>query len=321
MNKQTNNKIKLGIFVMAAITMFVLALYYIGSKKNIFHSTISVTGIFNNVNGLLPGNNVRFNGINVGTVSEVSAYSDTSIKVEFTIDEEVVQYISMNSIISIGTDGLLGNKLVNIAPGEKNGKPVTEGSLFNALHSIQMEDAMRSLNNTNSNLELITNDLRNITQKINSSNSLWSLFADTVMAENVKSSIVSIKLASNSSALLTGNLKNLSDDIKKGKGSLGALITDTTLSGKINQIIVKFEQVSDTAATISGDFSRISGRLEKGEGSAGILLKDTAFVHNLNTSINNINKGTLILNEDLEALRHSWPFRKYFRKKEKGKLK
>ena len=321
MSTQSNYKLKLGAFVMTAIVLFILALYYIGSKKNIFHTTINVSATFNNVSGLLPGNNVRFNGINVGTVSNVFAIADTVIKVEFTIDEDVTQFIAMDAIVSIGTDGLLGNKLVNIAPGKGKGGPVQEGSVFYALRSLQMDDALRTLSKTSSNLEFITSDLKNITHKINNSNSLWSLFSDTVMAENVKSSIVNIEMASNSSAVLTGNLKNISRDIMNGKGSLGALITDTTLSGKINQVIVKLDRVSDTAAIISGDFSRISSRLEKGQGSVGVLLKDTTFVHNLNTSVNNINKSSVTLNEDLEALKHSFLLKRYFKRQEKLKSK
>ncbi|MBI4947536.1 MAG: MCE family protein [Bacteroidetes bacterium] len=321
MSNQSNYKLKLGIFVTTAIVLFILALYYIGSKKNIFHTTINVSATFNNVNGLLSGNNVRFNGINVGTVSEVYAIADTIIKVDFTIDEDVTQYISMDAIISIGTDGLLGNKLVNIEPGKGKGGTVQEGSVFITLHSLQMDNALRTLSKTSSNLEFITSDLKNITHKINNSNSLWSLFSDTVMAENVKSSIVNIKMASNSSAVLTGNLKNVSENIMKGKGSIGALLTDTTLSGKINQVIVKLEKVSDTMAIIFGDFSKISGRLEKGQGSVGVLLKDTTFVHNLNTSMNNINKGSITLNEDLEALKHSFLLKRYFKKQEKRNQK
>ncbi|MGZ6523194.1 MAG: MlaD family protein, partial [Bacteroidia bacterium] len=86
MKEQLINKAKLGAFVLIATTFLILGLYYIGSKKNIFHSTIKVSSDFNNVGGLMPGNNVRFNGINVGTVTKVYAVADTSIKVEYTID-------------------------------------------------------------------------------------------------------------------------------------------------------------------------------------------------------------------------------------------
>ena len=144
MDKQAKNKIKLGFFVLSAILLFILAMYYIGSQKNIFHSTINVSANFNNVNGLLSGNNVRFNGINIGTVSKVEAVSDTVIKVDFTIDKDVSKFITMKSIVSIGTDGLLGNKVVNIAPGTEKGEAVQEGNVFNALHSLQMEDALRN---------------------------------------------------------------------------------------------------------------------------------------------------------------------------------
>src|ERR1700751_4623915 len=107
---KTSNKIKLGIFVLSGITFLILGLYYIGSNRNIFHRTINVSAVFNNVNGLLPGNNVRFNGINVGTVSTIKAAGDTSVNVGFTIEKDLTEYISENATAAIGTDGLLGNK-------------------------------------------------------------------------------------------------------------------------------------------------------------------------------------------------------------------
>ena len=92
MKEQTRNKVKLGAFVLMGTLFLILGLYFIGSKKNIFRSTISISASFNNVGGLMPGNNVRFNGINVGTVSKVYAISDTAIKVEFTIEESYEIY-------------------------------------------------------------------------------------------------------------------------------------------------------------------------------------------------------------------------------------
>lgn len=321
MAKDTLKNIRLGAFVLAGTVFLIAALYIIGNKQNFFGNTFRISAEFYNVSGLIPGNNVRFSGIDVGTVERVEIVSDSSVRVVMVIEENTRKYIKKNALVSVGTDGLMGNKLVNINSVKDHSESIEEGDVLQTLRPIEQDEMVRTLNSTNENMKAITSNLLTITDRIDGKNTLWSLLMDTVVADNVKAAIVSIKIASNSSAVLTGNLKSISEDIRNGKGSLGALITDTTLSGKINQVIVKLDKVSDTVAFITGDFSKISGRLEQGQGSLGMLLKDTLFVHNLNTSINNFNKGTLILNEDLEALRHSWPFKKYFKKKEKEKSK
>lgn len=321
MSKDAVKNIRLGIFVVAGTAFLISALYIIGNKQNLFGNTFRISAKFYNVSGLMSGNNVRFAGIDVGTVESVEIVNDSSVNVIMVIEKDIQPFIKKNAIASVGTDGLMGNRLVNINSTGNHATSVEEGDVLESLRPIEQDEMVRTLNETNENMKAITSNLRTITDRINSKNTLWSILMDTVVAENVKSAIVNIKIASNSSAVLTGNLKNISEDIKNGKGSLGALITDTTLSGKINQVVIKLNSVSDSIAYITGDFSKIASRLEKGNGSIGVLLKDTSFVHNLNTSVNNINKSSVILNEDLEALRHSWPFKKYFRKKEKGKLK
>lgn len=311
--------IRLGLFVLIGTILLISSLYLIGNKQNLFGNTFRISARFYNVGGLMQGNNVRFAGIDVGTVEKVEIINDSSVNVVMVIEKNIQSFIKKNAVASVGTDGLMGNRLVNINSAGDHSESVEEGDELRTIRPIEQDEMMRTLNVTNENMKAITSNLRTITDKINSKNTLWSLLMDTVIAENVKASIVNIRIASNSTAVLTGNLKEISEDIQNGKGSLGALITDTTLSGQIKQIIVKLDKVSDTAVSITGDFSNVSRRMENGQGSVGMLLKDTSFVHNLNTSINNINKGTLLLNEDLEALRHSWPFKKYFKKKNKGK--
>lgn len=321
MAKETLRNIRLGMFVVVGTALLISALYMVGDKQNLFGSTFTISARFYNVDGLMAGNNVRFSGIDVGTVKSVEIINDSSVNAVMIIEEDIRPFIKKNALASVGTDGLMGNKLININSVKEASACVDEGDILVTVRPIETDEMVRTLNATNENMKAITSNLRTITDRITSKNTLWSLLMDTVVADNVKAAIVSIKIASNSSAILTGNLKSISEDIMNGKGSLGALITDTTLSGSIRQVIVKLERVSDTAAFITGDFSRISKRLDEGKGSVGMLLKDTAFVHNLNTSVLNINKGTLILNEDLEALRHSWPFKKYFKKKAKEKSK
>lgn len=320
MKEQTINRAKLGFFVLLATALLILGLYYIGSQKNIFHSTITVKARFKNVSGLMPGNNVWFNGINVGTVSKVYAVSDTAILVEFTIDESSKKFISKNSVASIGTDGLLGNKLINISPGKAGFKSIEEGDELATLGPIEMDEALRTLTLTNTNLKVITDNLKHVTEKLNT-NSIWNLLSDTILAENIKNAVVKFKLTSDNSAIVVGDLRQIVQEIKGGKGSIGALLMDNSFSDKLNQTVVSIDALSDSVAIITGDFRQVSQKLKNGEGSVGTLLTDTTFVHNLNMSLKTVNLGAGNFNDNMEALKHTWPLKRYFKKQEKGKGK
>lgn len=318
MKKESINKAKLGAFVLIGTTCLILGLYFIGSKKNIFHSTIDVSANFNNVGGLMEGNNVRFNGINVGTVSKVTAIADTLIKVDFTIDEESTKYINKYVVASIGTDGLLGNKLVNIAPGKKGNQPLKEGFVLHSINPVQMESGFRTLSASNENIKTITNDIKGITGKINSNNSILNLLTDKTLSDNIRNSAVNFKLANNNTAIITGNLSKIVQDIKSGRGTVGTLLTDTLFSGKLNQTIVNIQAISDSVAIISGNFKTISKKLENGSIAIGTLLTDTSFIQNVNKSMENIKQGSRGFSENMEALKHSFIFKKYFKRLKKG---
>ncbi len=311
-NKSKN--IKLGAFVIISTAIMITAFYLIGSKKNLFGSTFTITAKFYNVNGLMKGNNVRFAGIDVGTVESVKIASDSSVNVVMILEKEIQSFIKKNAVASVGTDGLMGNKLVNINSTKIPALSVEELDELKTLEPIEMDEMVRTLNVTNENIKVISTNLRNITDKINSKNSLWNLLMDTIVAENVKSSIVNIRLISSTGIMITGDIKKITEGINKGNGSFGALISDTIMSSKIKQTIVKLEKISDTAAIITGDISQLVSNLKKGKGSAGVLLNDTTLIGNLNTSIKNIEKGSGNFNENMEALKYSWPFKKYFKK-------
>lgn len=319
MTEKTITRTKLGIFVLAAITFLILGLYYIGSKKNIFHSTITAGANFSNVGGLLPGNNVRYNGINVGTVSKIYPINDTAIRVEFSIDKSMTEFIANNALVSIGTDGLLGNKLINITPPQQKIRNVMEGDILNSENPIQMDVVLKTLTKTNENLNAITGDLKEVTKKFNSDNMLWRLLSDSTLTENLNKAVVQFKITGDNTAILTGDLRNIVKGLHSGKGSIGALLTDTTFSHKLNQTIITIQKISDSLAIVSGNFSQFSEKLQNKDGLVGTVLTDTMFVHNLNQSLDNLKNGTGNFNQNMEALKHSWPFKKYFRKLAKQK--
>jgi phospholipid/cholesterol/gamma-HCH transport system substrate-binding protein len=309
--------VRVGIFVLSGTIFLIVSLYLIGSKQNLFGSTFKLKAQFKNVNGLMVGNNIRFTGIDVGTVESIEIINDSTVSVVMLIEDKVQEFIKKNSIAVVGTDGLMGNKLINILPNDSFSASVVDGDQLKSKNPIGTDDMMRTLIVTNNNIKEITEDIKNIVQKLDSPNSLWSVLMDQNLAENVKQAIVNIKITGENTAMITGDLNRIIQHVKDGKGTIGALLTDNKLSSKLNQSIINIELITDSLALVSGDIKYITNKLRKGEGAIGALLMDTTFVPNLNISMENIKSGTKSFDESMQALKHSFLLRKYFKKKDK----
>jgi len=114
-------------------------------------------------------------------------------------------------------------------------------------------------------------------------------------------------------------------DVKNGKGSLGAILTDTSFAQNLNEAILKIKAVGDEADSLAGEISNMVAGIQQdvnnGKGTVNALLKDSMMVKKLNASLDNILKGTDGFNQKMEALKHNFLFRNYFRKQEKQKKK
>jgi phospholipid/cholesterol/gamma-HCH transport system substrate-binding protein len=190
----TGNKIKLGIFVFIGILLFIIGIYSIGQKRQLFNQTFRISGVFKNVNGLQPGNNVRFSGINVGTIEDIEIISDTSVRVDMIIDETTRKFIKKDAVAIIGSDGLMGNKIMIITPGTSQERIIKNNDFIRTTYPINMEDILRQFKTTTENSARITGDLTDIIGNIRSGKgTIGKLFMDTSLAENLDKSIVNIK--------------------------------------------------------------------------------------------------------------------------------
>lgn len=317
MSQETSKNIRVGAFILVGTVLLIFSLYLIGAKQNLFGSTFELKSQFKNVNGLMPGNNVRFTGIDVGTVKTVEIINDSTVNVTMVIEDKVQAFIKKNATAMVGTDGLMGNKLINISSSNEAAESVEDGDFLVSKSPLGTDDMMRTLNITNENVKDITIDLKNIVHRLNSPNTLWSILMDSVLADNVKQAIVNIKVTSDRTAIITGDLSRIVKHIKDGKGTIGALIADTTIAVKLNQSIVNIKLITDSLAIVTGDMRYITSKVKKGEGGIGTVLMDTTFANNLNESMKNIKSGTKNFDEDMEALKHNILLRNYFKKKEK----
>jgi phospholipid/cholesterol/gamma-HCH transport system substrate-binding protein len=105
MKNRTIDNTKVGGLVLAGLVFLILMLYMIGKNRNLLGSTFTITAVVHNVNGLVPGNNVRFKGMDVGTVKSIVVTNDSLINVILTIDEEMKPFIKKNAIASVGKTG------------------------------------------------------------------------------------------------------------------------------------------------------------------------------------------------------------------------
>lgn len=318
MKNTTSSNVQLGIFVMIGLAFLLFTLYLIGSNQNLFDQTFEVKATFYNVNGLMKGNNVRFSGIDVGTIKKVEIISDTTVKVTMAIKNNIHPFIKKNSIATVGTDGLMGNKLVNISnTSGGSSEIVEEGDMLTSIKPVETDEMLRTLDLTNQNLYLITTDLKRITQKLKSSNSLWSLLMDTSVAQNVKLSISNIRATTDNTAAFSKDLNFLIQDIKNGKGVAGVLLNDTVSTKRLQNSIQQLQQATTKAVELTSDIRMVTEQLKKGQGATGVLISDTAFAKDLKKSMKNIEFGTDRFNENMEAMKHNFLFRGYFKKQEK----
>ena len=317
MAQETSKNIRVGIFVLVGTVLLIFSLYLIGAKQNLFGSTFELKSQFKNVNGLMPGNNVRFTGIDVGTVKSVEIINDSTVNVTMIIEDKVQEFIKKNSTAMVGTDGLMGNKLVNLLTSNEPSESVEDGDFLASKNPLGTDDMMRTLNMTNENVRDITVDLKNIVSRLNSPNTLWSILMDTIVAENVKQAIVNIKVTGERTAIITGDLSRIVKHVKEGKGTIGALIADTSFAVRLNQSIVNIKLITDSLALVTGDMHYITSKVKKGKGGIGTVLMDTTFVNNLNETMKNVRSGTKNFDEDMAALKHNILLRNYFKKKEK----
>jgi len=190
-------KVRLGLFVTGGLVLFVLAVFIIGKQKNLFNPVYKLTSTFYNISGLQVGNNIRFSGINVGTVDNISIINDSTVKVNMSIKKEVKQFIKTDSEVAIGSEGLIGDKLLIITQGSAEAPLAQEGQQLSSKEPVETDAIMASLQVTAGNAEVITQQLAEIMIKINSGEgTLGRLIQDTTIAQNLNQTIVNLKQSS-----------------------------------------------------------------------------------------------------------------------------
>ena len=256
MKKESGFTWKLGMFVVIGLVLFVGTIYFVGKQKNLFGSTFKLKAQFKTVSGLKEGNNVRFSGINIGTVDGIDLITDSSVLVEMVIKKDVQKFIKTNAVASIGSDGLMGDKVLTISPVNGNAETVGNNALITSKSAVEMADVMNSLKNSVDNAGIITAQLAQVSYKINN-----------------------------------------------GNGALSKLISDEKFSNSLQGTLTNLQTSTD-------QFSKFTTNLNNG-----------ALSGKLDSTMSNLQAGTKGLSDNMDAVKHSFLLRGYFKKQKKAEEK
>ena len=289
-------KIRLGLFVAGGLALFMLAIFIIGKQKNLFNPVFKLTTTFYNVSGLQVGNNIRFSGINVGTVDGISIINGSTVLVEMSIRREIKQFIKSDCKVAVGSEGLIGDRLLIISQGSTDAPLAEDGKLLSSIEPVETDAIIASLQVTAGHTEVITKQLAEVMLKINSGRgTLGRLIHDTIIAENINQTI--------------GNFQNASSEMK-------GMIVST--KDDISAVMKSVQATADNAQASTKQLESIMVNISTGNGTLSRLIRDTATSQNIDTTIINLKNSTKSLDENMEALKHNFLFKGYFKKKAKA---
>lgn len=322
MEKSSKNKVQLGVFVIAGTIILVIVLYLIGNRQNIFSNTIKINTQFTNVSGLQLGNNVRYSGIDIGTVHAIKMQSDTIILVEMLLKESMTEYLRKDAVATIGSDGLVGNMIVNIIPREGKLPLVTSGDTIASYSRISTDNMLTTLNATNQNLAILSADLLKVTTEIlHGDGTIATLLKDKEVSNDMKSTIKNLKTSSKEISIMTQELSKTLGRIDMEHSVAAVLLTDSIQGQKVKKMIENVEIASQEIQKVSASLDTITTRIANGKGTLNHLTTDENLVKNIDSTMQHIKEGTAKFNENMEALKKSIFFKRYFKKKEKEALK
>jgi phospholipid/cholesterol/gamma-HCH transport system substrate-binding protein len=317
--KEIKQQVKLGAFVLAGVTLFLVAVFFIGSENNIFSRTYEVSVVFRNVEGLKEGDNVWLSGVKVGTVTGVQIAEQDRVFVTLSLKNNQHQFITKDATASVGSDGLVGNKIVVIRPG-KSKYPIAENDTINSLSPTDTQELINIAKDVGDNTRTLTNDLKLIAKRVNDGQGVvGELFNDGKIAQDLRMAVANLKTTGDHTAKLSGELQALIADLRTGNGLLPVLLHDTSYAQDFAQALKNVNQVSAHAQVVANNLEDLSLKMNQKDNAVGVLLTDSAFAERLRNTLANTEQATEKLDQNMEALQHNFLLRGYFRKQDRKK--
>jgi len=327
----------IGLFMVVGLGIFTAILFIIGNQDEAFSRHLEVYTEFSNLSGLTTGAKVRVSGFDAGEIEKIGIPASPSgkFRVELKIEKRLNGMVREDSLVSIETDGVVGDKFVSIAKGTEGSEEAKEGTILRGKEALDIGALMEKGSALIGVLNGTVTDIRgradvaldSVTRTVNRADGL------IVGVQPGVNKIVA------NSGRVTAGVETLVDGLNGGRGAAGLLLSDDATKKQLSATLTSVHDAStnlDLAAigvnkSVDDFRSRdlfanaqvtldnaqaITGQLNAG--ITGALAKDDMGqdgATNIRQTLSSLNRGTTNLAEDTEALKHEFFFRGFFRKR------
>jgi len=321
MDKKDNRRaVLVGLFLGLGLLVFIVGIFTLGGQQKTFSKSLHISSTFDDVEGLKAGNNVWFSGVKIGTISSIRFSGPAQVDVKMRIDAATQQYIHRNASARISSDGLIGNKIIVIDGGSPQAPIVQDGDVLQAAKLITTDDLLKTLQQNNQNLLSITGDFKLLGHKIlQGKGTVGALMADSIMAIQLRNAMSNLAATTKSTARMAAQLEVFGQKVNTKGGLADKIFTDTVTFSKLKAAVNQLQAVTTNAQKMSENLKVASDKLNRSDNALGILINDPKAAAQMQSTLNNIQKGSVLLDEDLEALQHNFFTKGFFKDKAKAK--
>lgn len=238
----------MGVFLIVALSLLAYAIYRVGDLFDVFADRYTIVTLVTRADGLLVGAPVTLAGQRVGQVSSIDFLPldgrPENLSIELSINENIREYVRADSYARVRTQGLLGDRYVDIAPGSPEAPIVQPGDTIPGIDPIDMEEVLATANTSLMQLQALASDLRAITGTI--------LAGEGTLGRLLLEDALYVQMVA-----ATGELQVLLAEIRESDGTLGRLVRDPELYDRLVGAIARVDSLTAIALNGGGTIGRL----------------------------------------------------------------
>ena len=243
LQRERATKMRVGIFVLVSLAVFLGIIYMLGARARLFEARYTLYAEFTDVGGLQVGATVRLAGVQIGRVSKVElpAQPGGKVRVELKIAKQFADRIRKDSEARIQTQGLLGDRIVEITVGTAQMAAVTPGETVRSRDPVDISNIIGEGAGVVRSVAALADSFRQVAEEFQATRVMQDL-GDTVRAARK----------------VTDQAGRIVDRVEKGPGLAHTLLYDEPVAlRRIDGLITSTQS--------------ILSRVERGEGAVGVL--------------------------------------------------